>query len=190
MKETILQKRPIFLRSLRILCATWLTRTHSLTHARYQRSISEGVRSCESCRTQEWVMSHIWISHVMSHIWMSHVTHGWVMSNRQGFNHLCTDARSVWQQPPFHKRPEAMYRLPSFQRHLRPANRLPVVPRWRVSGVCCSVVQRGATWCNVVQCCAAVKCGAVWCSVVQCGVVWCNVVQCVVQCGVVRCRVV
>jgi len=36
----------------------------------------------ESCHTYEWVMSHIWMSHVthmndwvMSHIWMSHVTH-------------------------------------------------------------------------------------------------------------------
>ena len=42
----------------------------------------------ESCHTNEWVMSHIWMSHVthideschpyewvMSHIWMSHVTH-------------------------------------------------------------------------------------------------------------------
>jgi len=28
----------------------------------------------ESCHTYEWVMSHIWMSHV-SHIWMSHVTH-------------------------------------------------------------------------------------------------------------------
>ena len=55
----------------------------------------------ESCPTYEWVMSHIWMSHiphmnescpthewVMSHIWMSHVphmnescpTHEWVMS--------------------------------------------------------------------------------------------------------------
>jgi len=55
----------------------------------------------ESCHTYEWVMSHIWMSHVthmneschtyewvMSHIWMSHVTHmneschtyEWVMS--------------------------------------------------------------------------------------------------------------
>ena len=56
----------------------------------------------ESCHTYEWVMSHIWMSHVtqmneschtyewvMSYIWMSHVTHmneschtyEWVMSH-------------------------------------------------------------------------------------------------------------
>jgi len=35
----------------------------------------------ESCRTHEWVMSHIWMSHIWishickSHVWMSHVTH-------------------------------------------------------------------------------------------------------------------
>jgi len=61
-----------------------------------------GIRSCsrrESCHTHEWVMSHIWLSHVthtqispiatMSHTWMSHVTHmreschiyTWVMSH-------------------------------------------------------------------------------------------------------------
>ena len=50
----------------------------------------------ESCHTYEWVMWHIWISHVthmneschtyewvMSHIWMSHVTHmneSWIAS--------------------------------------------------------------------------------------------------------------
>ena len=47
-----------------------------------------GIAGKESCHTFEWVMSHVWMSHVkrvneschtykwvMSHIWMSHVTH-------------------------------------------------------------------------------------------------------------------
>jgi len=34
---------------------------------------SDNPRLKESCRTYEWVMSHIWMS--LSHMWMSHVTH-------------------------------------------------------------------------------------------------------------------
>ena len=81
--------------------------------------------------------------------------------------------------------------------------------------MCCSVVQRAAVWCSVVQCvvvcsrCSALQCsavilffimiiyyiieevvhvlqrGAACCSVVQCGAVSCSVVQC----GAVLCSV-
>jgi len=56
--------------------------------------MSHVTRMNESCHTDEWVMSHMWMSchkyeWVMSHIWMSHVTrmnescqtHEWVMSH-------------------------------------------------------------------------------------------------------------
>jgi len=53
--------------------------------------------------------------------------------------------------------------------------------------VLCSVVQRDAVCCSVVQFVGwlwlvgsrcVLQCVAVWCSVVQCGAVWCSVMQC------------
>jgi len=82
-------------------CVTWLIQMCDMTHLYVWRdsSIAQVEVSSHTC---EWVMSHIWMSHVthmneschtsewvMSHIWMSHVTHlneschtyEWVMSH-------------------------------------------------------------------------------------------------------------
>jgi len=64
------------------------SRYMSRTHHTWVAYVTFDVIQNESCHTYEWVMSHIWMSHVtqvneschtcewvMSHIWMSHVTH-------------------------------------------------------------------------------------------------------------------
>jgi len=140
----------------------------------------------ESCHTYEWVMSHIW---------MSHVTH---------MNESMMQGQSVCL---------GMFWLWCCIETACGAVWFSVL---QCGSVCCSVVQCGAVWCSVLQCvalrCSAlvvllhqthmwysvlqwatvcysvVQCGAVWCSVVQCGAVWCSVVQCgAVWCSVFQC---
>ena len=143
----------IFARLDRHWCDSFITHVHESRHM-YEAGMSHIWTSL--CDTYEWVMVHVWISHVthmngsrhtckwvMSHTWMSHVTHrnepcrtyGWAMYDVS----VATQRQCVLQ----------------------------CVVVW------CSVLQCVAVWCSVVQC------GAVRCSVVQCVAVCCSVLQCV-----------
>jgi len=83
------------------LCHIYMSHT-KMPHTYISHTYIPHTHRHEICDTYEWVMSHIWVSHVthmneschtyewvMSHIWMSHVTHmneschtyEWVMSH-------------------------------------------------------------------------------------------------------------
>jgi len=129
-----------------------------------QRVISqEGViHMNESCHTYDWVMPHVWMSHithmnescnayegVMSRIWMSHVTHinvsclsyEWVMPH---MNESCHKYEWVMSQSERKEAKEAS------QRRQASAIGVCVV-------VCCSVLHCVALCCSsVLQCIACV----------------------------------
>jgi len=117
--RALLQKRPLFLRSLPIVATPYaLIRLLRKWYLCVSHDVCEGVMSHiwmshvtymdESCRPYKRVMSHIWMSHVthmseshltywrvMSHIWISH-TYEWVTSHVLT-SHVTVDTWSIYE---------------------------------------------------------------------------------------------
>jgi len=145
----------------------------------------------ESCHTYEWVMSHLWVSHVTPMSESCH-TSEWHTPEQQSSSYC-----QSWRCVP---------RVPNY----------PVLCKLLCVAVCCSELQWVVVCCSVLQsvavccsvfivtlcatctklssfvytpvCCSVLQCVAVCCSVLQWVAVSCSVLQCAaVCCSVLQC---
>ena len=143
----------------------------------------------EARHTFEWVMSHIWMSHV-THMKEACHTYEWGMSHRVMSHESCVMSRSI-----------------TLSRHVTQLSlshslvkscimsHIQIIPATHMNEKCrslyCSVLQCVAVWCSVLRCIAVcrsvLQCAAVYCSVLQCAAVCCSVLQCAaVSCSVLQ----
>jgi len=112
----------------------------------------------ESCLTDNWVMSHMWMSQYewgMSHIWMGHITHTEV-GGRWWARRGASSQRSTWECKPL-----SLYARPDAK-----ACKKLAAPWLQHTATNCNTLQHTSTRCPVRE--ESMQFGAVCCSVLQC----------------------